>query len=151
MHSHIYILVHGAAMALYMFLPKHAAIIEVSHVAAMLTLHCIHCPVVFLDVNASHAVTEVSHVCRHAHMLLHPLSIECLLVSTLCSPHVPSVVLWLGNVTTQSCSAGTHQLNLFTCCMFCCPMGLFTVLRANLLLWRVSSSYVFALCVNCCF
>jgi len=29
-HSHIYILIHGAAMALYMFLPKHAAIIEVS-------------------------------------------------------------------------------------------------------------------------
>jgi len=27
--SHIYILIHGAAMALYMFLPKHAAIIEV--------------------------------------------------------------------------------------------------------------------------
>ncbi|KAL0046483.1 hypothetical protein WJX82_001718 [Trebouxia sp. C0006] len=30
-HSHIYILVHGAAMALYMFLPKHAAIIEIQH------------------------------------------------------------------------------------------------------------------------
>ena len=27
--SHIYILIHGAAMALYMFLPRHAAIIEV--------------------------------------------------------------------------------------------------------------------------
>ncbi|KAA6423691.1 MAG: hypothetical protein FRX49_06262 [Trebouxia sp. A1-2] len=30
-HSHVYILVHGAAMALYMFLPKHAAIIEIQH------------------------------------------------------------------------------------------------------------------------
>ncbi len=29
-------------MALYMFLPKHAAIIEVSHVCCMLTLHCTH-------------------------------------------------------------------------------------------------------------
>ncbi|KAL0035290.1 hypothetical protein WJX79_010560 [Trebouxia sp. C0005] len=29
--SHIYILIHGAAMALYMFLPKHAAIIEMQH------------------------------------------------------------------------------------------------------------------------
>ncbi|DBA76070.1 hypothetical protein WJX77_012502 [Trebouxia sp. C0004] len=29
--SHVYILVHGAAMALYMFLPKHAAIIEMQH------------------------------------------------------------------------------------------------------------------------
>ena len=28
-NSHIYVLIHGAAMALYMFLPKHAAIIEV--------------------------------------------------------------------------------------------------------------------------
>ena len=28
--AHVYILIHGAAMALYMFLPKHAAIIEVS-------------------------------------------------------------------------------------------------------------------------
>ena len=28
--THIYILFHGAAMALYMFLPRHAAIIEVS-------------------------------------------------------------------------------------------------------------------------
>ena len=29
--THVYVLVHGAALALYMFLPKHAAIIEVSH------------------------------------------------------------------------------------------------------------------------
>ncbi len=35
--SHIYILIHGAAMALYMFLPKHAAIIEVPF-AIMMTL-----------------------------------------------------------------------------------------------------------------
>ena len=28
--THIYILFHGAAMALYMFLPRNAAIIEVS-------------------------------------------------------------------------------------------------------------------------
>jgi hypothetical protein len=34
--SHIYILIHGAAMALYMFLPKHAAIIEVQS-AIMIT------------------------------------------------------------------------------------------------------------------
>ncbi len=31
-NSHIYILIHGAAMALYMFLPKHAAVIEVTPV-----------------------------------------------------------------------------------------------------------------------
>ena len=28
--SHIYILIHGAAMAMLLFLPKHAAIIEAS-------------------------------------------------------------------------------------------------------------------------
>ena len=29
--THVFVLVHGAAMALYMFLPKNAAIIEVGH------------------------------------------------------------------------------------------------------------------------
>lgn len=34
----MYILIHGAAMALYMFLPKHAAIIEIQH-------HYAHSPI----------------------------------------------------------------------------------------------------------
>ena len=33
--SHIYILIHGAAMALFLFLPKHAAIIEVPSILIM--------------------------------------------------------------------------------------------------------------------
>lgn len=37
-HSHVYILIHGAAMALYMFLPRHAAIIEVTPLGLLLSL-----------------------------------------------------------------------------------------------------------------
>lgn len=42
--THIYILSHGAAMALYMFLPQHAAIIEVSShmLGCTRNLACLH-------------------------------------------------------------------------------------------------------------
>lgn len=39
--THVYILFHGAAMALYMFLPKNAAIIEVSSHMCILLHICI--------------------------------------------------------------------------------------------------------------
>lgn len=34
-HTHIYMLFHGAAMALYLFLPENAAIIEVSYLISI--------------------------------------------------------------------------------------------------------------------
>ena len=74
-----------------------------------------------------------------------PLFVKSFLVSMLCLPHLLSAMLRLGNVSTQSCSAGKTSVQL--CCLLhiCCPMGLFTILRADLLLWRVNSTCVFAL------
>ena len=37
--THVFVLVHGAAMALYMFLPKNAAIIEVGHLDNSFVVH----------------------------------------------------------------------------------------------------------------
>lgn len=119
-HSHIYILVHGAAMALYMFLPKHAAIIE------------------------------VSHVCCHAHIVPHSLSIECFLVSRFITRMLHLLCYGMAMYQRSHALLGKCQHSLVTCCMFCCPMGLLTILRADLLLWRVNSTRVFALGVICC-